>query len=212
VLEIRLFESLPSTQVYLIDQIRAGNICEPVAILAKKQTDGVGSRDNEWSSVEGNLTVSILLTDDMLPDDLPIMSASIYFGFLMKKVLERLFDGIWLKWPNDLYLENQKIGGIITKKINDKIVVGIGINLKKSENLYASLQSDIEPLILLNMFLDEVKLGREWKEIFRQYKIEFEDNKGYFSHIGIEEIDIKNALINSDGSLYIGDRKVYSQR
>lgn len=211
-MDIRLFDTLPSTQRYLIEKIESGDISNPVAIVAKVQTDGVGSRDNEWSSVEGNLTVSILLTDDMLPDDLPVVSASIYFGFLMRKVLGTLFDGIWLKWPNDLFLHERKIGGVLTKKMDGKIVVGIGVNLKKSENLYASLQSDIEPVILLNMFLKEIEKKREWKEVFRQYKIEFEDNKGYFFHIDNEEIEIKNALINSDGSLIVGDRKVYSQR
>jgi len=216
VLEIRLFDTLPSTQEYLISRINAGIEQNPVAVVAKNQTNGIGSRENEWSSVEGNLTVSILLTEDMLPDDLPIMSASLYFGFLMKRVISSLVDGVWLKWPNDLYLGDDKIGGVITRKTDEKIVVGIGINLKKSEKNYASLQSDIEPLILLNMFLKEVEKGEKWKTTFREYKIEFERNKGYFSgyfsHFGEEQIYLKNASINSDGSLSIGNRKVYSQR
>jgi len=98
VLEIRLFDTLPSTQEYLISRVNAGIEQNPVAVVAKKQTKGIGSRDNEWSSVEGNLTVSILLTEDMLPDDLPIMSASLYFGFLMKRVLGvLLFRGRYIR-------------------------------------------------------------------------------------------------------------------
>ena len=103
----------------------------------------MGSRDNSWSGGEGNFFASIALDLDMLPEDLPLGSASIYFSFIMKQTLESLGENIWLKWPNDFYLNDDKVGGTITKKVNNTLVCGIGINLKNSQNGYRALQCDI---------------------------------------------------------------------
>jgi len=50
---------------------------------------------------------------------LPIASASIYFSYLIKEVLSRYRKDIFVKWPNDLYINGDKVGGIITKKIDN---------------------------------------------------------------------------------------------
>jgi len=60
-LEIVLFEELASTQRYLTQQIKAKKLNAPVAVRAKKQTQGVGSRDNGWESDEGDLLFSFAL-------------------------------------------------------------------------------------------------------------------------------------------------------
>jgi BirA family biotin operon repressor/biotin-[acetyl-CoA-carboxylase] ligase len=144
-LEIISFDKLPSTQLYLIEKLEKNELKAPLAILAYEQNSGVGSRDNSWSGGKGNFFASIAVELDTLPADLPLSSASIYFSFIMKKILEQFDENIWLKWPNDFYLNDNKIGGTITKKINNVLVCGIGINLKNSENGYSALQSDISP-------------------------------------------------------------------
>jgi len=211
-LEIYSFDTLASTQTYLIDAINRAEIVEPSVVIASEQTDGVGSRDNSWHGGEGNFFASIAVDKGMLPPDLPEHSVAIYFSFLMKSILSDRVDGVWLKWPNDIYLHGDKIGGVVTKKLDKYLVVGMGINLNKDANGYSALDTDISPLILLNMFLELLGERPKWKQVFSKYKIEFEQSKGYFTHENSIKIDMKNALLCSDGSLLIEGKKVYSLR
>ncbi|NKQ41830.1 MAG: biotin--[acetyl-CoA-carboxylase] ligase [Sulfurovum sp.] len=211
-MEILSFDALSSTQKYLIEEIRIGRIIKSTAVIATEQLDGIGSRDNEWDGGKGNFFASVAIRSDTLPSDLPIHSASVYFAFLMKKVLNDLSYRVWLKWPNDIYCADSKIGGVVTNKKSDFIIVGIGINLKKNQNSYSSLDTDISPLILLNIFLNELKQKQNWKQVFSQYKIEFELSKSYFTHKNGSKIDMKDAILCDDGSLSIDGGKVYGSR
>lgn len=118
---------------------------------------GVGSRDNEWSGGKGNFFASIAVPMDSLPTDLSLSSASIYFSYIMKQVLLEFDENIWLKWPNDFYLNEEKVGGTITQKIDQTVVCGIGINLKNEQNGYKALCVDIHPEILLEKYIFALK-------------------------------------------------------
>ena len=211
-MEIVSFESLPSTQTYLLNQIERGDITTPTAVITAQQTAGIGSRENSWSGGEGNFFASLALTETYLPSDLPPASASIYFAYLMKEALKKSAEEVWLKWPNDLYKDDAKVGGVITRKLSSFLVLGIGINLKKNQNGHSSLDTDISPLILLNIFLDLLKKKPKWKQVFSQYKIEFELSKSYFTHQNGLKVEMKDAMLCSDGSLMIEGEKVYSLR
>ncbi len=206
------FETLPSTQTYLIEQLQRGDLQAPVAVLVLEQSDGVGSRDNEWSGGKGNFFASIAVRVDKLPDDLPLSSASIYFSFIMKKTLESLGENIWLKWPNDFYKNDDKIGGTITKKVNDVLVCGIGINLKNSQNGYRALQSDILPESLLENYLLALQKFPKWKQIFSEYQVEFELSRKFSVHIENYQKSLADASLCEDGSLLLGGKKVFSLR
>jgi BirA family biotin operon repressor/biotin-[acetyl-CoA-carboxylase] ligase len=211
-LEIVSFEKLPSTQTYLIEQLKEGTLQAPVAVVALEQNAGVGSRDNEWLGGRGNFFASIAIAVDKLPDDLPLSSASIYFSFIMKKILESLGKNIWLKWPNDFYFNDDKVGGTITKKINDILVCGIGINLKNSQNGYRALQSDIVPKKLLENYLLALQEFPKWKQVFSEYKIEFELSRRFSVHIENYQKSLSGATLCEDGSLLIDGKKVFSLR
>ena len=101
-MEILCFDTLDSTQTYLIEEIGAGRLDAPIAVMAKEQRAGVGSRENSWEGGEGNLLFSLAIDLDDLPQDLPLSSASIYFSYIMREVLEEFSLNVWLKWPNDL--------------------------------------------------------------------------------------------------------------
>jgi BirA family biotin operon repressor/biotin-[acetyl-CoA-carboxylase] ligase len=219
-LEIKLFKTLPSTQIYLVEALQKSKLDAPLAVLALEQSDGIGSRDNEWSGGEGNFFASIAVKLEDLPADLPLSSASIYFSFIMKQTLLELGENIWLKWPNDYYKNDEKIGGTITKKVNDTLVCGIGINLKKSQNGYTALQSDILPKVLLEKYLLAVETYPKWKHVFSEYKIEFELSRKFSVHIENYQKDqqigakqsLADATLQDDGSLIIDEKKVFSLR
>ena len=211
-MEIFYFNELPSTQTYLIDQIKDKKISLPLAVVTQNQTAGIGSRDNEWEGGEGNLFFSFALKIESLPHDLPLSSASIYFSFIMKELLNEFSDDIWLKWPNDLYQKKHKIGGTITKKIDNILVCGMGINLKKNSNSFESLNLNIESDFLLKNYLDAVEKLPRWKHIFSKYEIEFHRNKSVSAHVKGEHKSLQQAILREDGSLTINNKRVYSLR
>ena len=211
-MEVLSFKSLPSTQTYLIEALRAGELQVPVAVIAEEQSSGVGSRDNSWSGGEGNFFASFAFDLSELPSDLPLSSASIYFSFLMKKVLIEYDKNIWLKWPNDFYIGDEKIGGTITQKVQNYLVCGIGINLKNSQNGYRALELDLEPKLLLEKYLFELQKFPKWKHIFREYEVEFELSRKFSAHIENSRMSLRDAQLGEDGSLLINGKKVYSLR
>ena len=128
-MEISFIDECGSTQEVLVNAIKSGRIAPPFALVAARQTAGTGSRGNEWISRSGNLHFSFAISASELPNDLPTSSASIYFAFLMREFLSELGSLVWLKWPNDFYLNEKKTGGVITTKICENFVCGIGLNL-----------------------------------------------------------------------------------
>jgi BirA family biotin operon repressor/biotin-[acetyl-CoA-carboxylase] ligase len=211
-LEILSFKTLPSTQKYLIQQLENGSLKAPVAVISSEQSSGIGSRDNSWSGGEGNFFASIAIEIDQLPKDLPLGSASIYFSFIMKQTLETLGEDIWLKWPNDFFLNDEKIGGTITKKFKNTVVCGIGINLKKSQNGYRALECDISAQFLLQKYLQKVEKFPTWKQIFREYEIEFELSRKFSVHIENDKKSLSDATLCEDGSLILEGKRMFSLR
>jgi len=203
---------LPSTQTYLIDEVKKSNVTLPIAVMAKEQTQGIGSRENSWEGGEGNLFFSMAISLDDLPADLPLASASIYFSYIMKELLSEYIEDIWVKWPNDLYQKQSKIGGTITKKIDNILLCGMGINLQKNSNSFKALNLNVEPITLLKKYLLAVEEYRSWKQIFSLYRVEFERTKEFSAHIEGEYKSLKKAILSEDGSLIIDNKRAYNIR
>jgi BirA family biotin operon repressor/biotin-[acetyl-CoA-carboxylase] ligase len=211
-LEILCFNTLESTQTYLLKKLKKKELSVPICILAKEQTAGIGSRDNSWEGGEGNLFFSFAISLDNLPNDLPLNSASIYFSYIMKEIIAKYESSVWLKWPNDLYYNSDKIGGIITKKIDNILLCGMGINLQKNSNGFKALNLNVEPIFLLKEYILALERYPSWKQVFSLYRIEFERSREFFTHIDGDKKPLKNAILSEDGSLIIKNKRVYSIR
>jgi len=193
------FETIKSTQQYLLK-----NPQENICIWTENQTNGIGSRGKSWIGEKGNLFFSFGINKNSLPNDLALQSISIYYMYQLKLVLNSLQSKVKFKWPNDLYLKN-KVGGIITNIKNDIIIIGIGLNTKQSEN-FESLDIKIENKYLLNKYFQYLSLGKSWKDIFDDYKNNFD------KFITSEGIDLSKAFLNDDGSININNERIYSLR
>ena len=211
-MELLCFNTLESTQTYLLNELKEKRLSSPVCIMAKEQTAGVGSRDNSWEGGEGNLFFSFAVDLNDLPKDLPLSSASIYFSFIMKEIIYAYDKSVWLKWPNDLYQDSHKIGGTITKKHDNILLCGMGVNLQKNLNGFKALNLNVEPIILLKEYLSSLEKYPSWKQVFSEYRIEFERSKAYFTHVEGELKSLKKATLSEDGSLLIEKKRVYSIR
>lgn len=206
------FEELPSTQTYLKEKLASGELSAPVAIVADKQTEGIGSRGNSWIGLEGNLFFSFAISRDELPDDLALESASIYFSYILKETLQEKQSRLWLKWPNDFYLEDKKIGGTITFLRHNDLLCGIGLNLQQSPEGFGYLDIMINKKELLNEFFKKMKKKPSWKQIFSKFKLEFSLSKNHHTHVENSTLSLENAELNDDGSLHVDGQRIVSLR
>jgi len=212
VLKIIYLESVDSTQKYLKNLLQSNTIKAPIAVSAMTQTNGMGSRNNEWISFRGNLFLSFALPLQHLPNDLKLASASIYFAYLLKEVFTENGSKVWLKWPNDFYIGKQKVGGMITSVVKDTLICGVGINLQKAPEGFATLDIKISHQKLLHLFFTKIEKKILWKQVFSKYKLEFYKNRDFFIHNGDKKILCSDVLLEGDGSIISNGERIYSLR
>ncbi|MFV0548634.1 MAG: bifunctional biotin--[acetyl-CoA-carboxylase] ligase/biotin operon repressor BirA [Limnobaculum xujianqingii] len=127
---------IDSTNQYLmerLDQLQSGDAC-----VAEYQQAGRGRRGRQWFSPFGaNLYLSMFWRLEQGPA--AAIGLSLVIGIVMAEVLRKLgAEGVKVKWPNDLYLNDRKLAGILvelTGKTGDaaNVVIGAGINLSMRE-------------------------------------------------------------------------------
>lgn len=134
-MEIIHLEEVDSTNSYIIRE--ADNLQSPVMATAFRQTAGQGQRGNSWESEEGkNLTFSIFYRAIFLrPIEQFAMSEAVALAvtdFLGMHGIQAK-----VKWPNDIYVDDHKICGILIRHSIlgdslDKSVIGVGININQT--------------------------------------------------------------------------------
>lgn len=211
-MEIVWFDSLESTQSYLLEALKQKKVSAPVCIGATVQSQGKGSRGNQWIGMEGNLFISLAIDRTMLPNDLKLESSSIYFAFLMKEILNELGSRVWLKWPNDFYLDDKKVGGVITNLHNDLLVCGIGINLMSAPETFSRIDIEAVPYDLTKSYCALFKNLPSWKQIFSKFQLEFENSRIYFTHNNNDKVALEDAVLLEDGSLECNGQRIFSLR
>ena len=211
-MEIIRLNEVDSTQTFLKNHILEFGYKKPFCIVADFQTAGIGSRGNSWIGKKGNLFFSFVLHKSLSPEDLPMQSASIYFTYILKIVLKNNGSNVWIKWPNDFYIKDSKIGGTITTLTKDLLYCGIGLNLQEVSQEYGILDIEIDQNILLNEYFREIEKVISWKQIFSLFRVEFENSRNYETTIGNKKVSLKNAILNNDGSIHIENKKVFSLR
>lgn len=127
-----------STNQYLIESIKnikSGDIC-----ISEYQTKGRGRFGKNWFSPFGyNIYLSLYWC--FKKNISSILGISLVIGVVIAETINKLTGSdIKVKWPNDLYIKNKKIAGILVESINKKnishIIIGIGINVKKNNQEY----------------------------------------------------------------------------
>ena len=123
--KINVFEELDSTSNWLKTQAQSPMVC-----LAEKQTKGRGRNGNQWRSPDAeNIYLSFSWVFESLPKHLPLLS--LWVGITIAETLKTLgIENHGIKWPNDLYWQHKKLGGVLieTSSASSRLIVGIGIN------------------------------------------------------------------------------------
>lgn len=136
--KIKNYDEIISTNTFAVNLLKHERPCEGTVISTKKQTGGKGHGVNQWESEPGmNLTISIILYPVFLKaDEQFFLSMAISLG--IRDFLELFTENIYIKWPNDIYVSDDKIAGIlIENSISgnnfDYCVAGIGININQEK-------------------------------------------------------------------------------
>lgn len=130
-IQLTVVETIDSTNARLKAQAVTSN---QTFLLAREQTAGVGRRGSPWQSPPaGNLYLSYCAHSDRPINELSLWSLGVTLA--VADALEReLSLDCKIKWPNDLYLEGMKVGGVLLETVslpsdNVAVVIGIGLNI-----------------------------------------------------------------------------------
>ncbi|HAC64291.1 MAG TPA: biotin--[acetyl-CoA-carboxylase] ligase [Cyanothece sp. UBA12306] len=129
-LSLYCFDIIPSTNQIAWELLeQAKNL--PLAAIATQQTTGRGQWGRSWQSSPGGLYLSLAIAPHILTKDAPHLT--LLSGWGIANALRQYQIPVNLKWPNDLILQGQKLGGIkteISSQQNQIIqaVIGVGIN------------------------------------------------------------------------------------
>ncbi len=141
---IRL-ESVDSTNNYTANRARMDDLPHGAVILAVEQTGGKGQMGAKWTSQPGmNLTFSIFLDN---------VNLSVERQFILTKIVSLSLIDLLLgfelpakiKWPNDIYINDSKIAGVLIENslkgaqiVRSIIGIGLNVNQQEFENLNAT--------------------------------------------------------------------------
>ena len=216
---LSLYEELESTNDYLIE---FANLNEYCLCVAESQTKGRGRNLKRWQSPKyENIYMSLSFSSNHQLKN--FSSFSLVSALAVHNVLMRQNIFTEIKWPNDIYLNKKKIGGILietlTKGEENLIVVGIGLNVFMKNNIeierdWTSLKLEFENIEIdrnkiISEIANEVLLLKSnfEKKGFDDFVIDFNklnflrDKKVFLSNLINKE---GTALdINSDGSLNV---------
>ena len=211
-MQILYLKEIDSTQIYLKKLLSLKKVQPPYAVVCDIQTAGVGSRDNSWQSISGNLFLSFTISLEELPKDLKLESASIYFAYILKQTLQEFGSKVWLKWPNDFYIDDKKIGGMITNVVDNSLVCGVGINLIDNPQGFKKLDIVVKRDELLDNYFKNIEKKLEWKQVFSKYELEFYRNKNFYTHSQDVKVSLKDVKLQADGSILSCGERIYSRR
>ena len=219
-------ERTASTNDYLKAELsKFKPLVDGTVIMAVEQYAGRGQLGTQWESEKGkNLTASILLCPSFIsPANQFNLSIAVSLG--IRHVLHKILkQDVWIKWPNDIYVNNKKIGGLLIENILQgntwkHAIIGIGINVNQtifssdakhptsiSEILHESYS--IEKLIveickLIELHYFELKSGMQnkQKEEYLQYLLG-KDKQRIFKIDGIS-VEGKIVDIDTNGRLVV---------
>ncbi len=134
---ILFLDTIDSTNNYAIEKMRQNDMQWGDVVCAKHQTKGKGQRHKKWESKRAeNLLCSVVLNRPLFLAD-QLFKINIVASLSVVDLLEQLgLEEIQIKWPNDIYVRQKKIAGILTESIWSQnklegVVLGIGLNVNQ---------------------------------------------------------------------------------
>lgn len=159
---------------------------EGSVIFAESQTKGRGRLKRKWFSPKRKgLWFSIILRPQLVPSYAPMITAMSAVS-VAKAIAKYAGLSIWIKWPNDIYVNGKKLGGILTELNTELdtikfVILGIGINVNidnwpgvlketaTSLKIKSRIEFAKEVLISLEHYYN-LLIDKKWDEIANEWK------------------------------------------
>ncbi|MCU4173771.1 biotin--[acetyl-CoA-carboxylase] ligase [Carboxylicivirga sp. N1Y90] len=185
------YDELPSTNTELKKLIDTKDVREGTVVICRNQNDGKGQANNSWESEKGkNLTFSLLLRPNFLEPHKQFYVSKI-ISLAIIDALSEFICGITVKWPNDIYIGDKKIAGILIENSImgaqlDYCIIGIGLNV--NQTVFTSDAPN--PVSLKSISLTEFDLDKVLDSILKHIQIRYKQlqsedldsiNSTYFS-------------------------------
>ncbi len=142
-------ESIDSTNNYL----KKGNFEETTIVYTFNQTKGRGRDQKAWKDYKDkNIAISFLLKPKKIFNNNTWYIAATALALI--DILKKFhIKNSWIKWPNDIYIKNDKLAGILAESVwlSDrltKLIIGIGININCTKEELSSLENRATSLFI----------------------------------------------------------------
>ena len=168
-------EKIDSTQKELWRRIDKNLAKDGTIIISDIQTDAIGTHGRKWyTSQKGNIAFSFVLYPNI--PVVKIKDLTIDIAKLILNIFNDLYNiKLMIKKPNDIVINNKKIGGILTQtklqgEIVKTLVIGIGINTNQTnfdeeiKDTATSIKKEFDIYIDTSLFINE--FGYKFKDIF----------------------------------------------
>ena len=150
-------------------------------IISETQSGGKGRLGRVWTSPSGGIWTSFILKPNIEP--IYANKVTIIAAATLINTLKKLDIDAKIKWPNDIYINNKKVSGILTEMKCDMdrihyLIVGIGINVNLEKNDFPQDILDIATSLKIekNIFFDRNELIKNIIEEFELLYLPFINN------------------------------------
>ena len=129
-------KSTPSTNDLLKELARKADYPEGFCVFTDFQTAGKGQQGNKWEAEQRkNLLFSLIIYPSHVSIDGQFIISQL-ISLALKKTLDLYVDNVKIKWPNDIYWKDKKLGGILIENSlqGNAIkysVIGVGLNINQ---------------------------------------------------------------------------------
>ena len=129
--KISIFESIDSTNSWLLQNGDCGDVC-----LSEIQTAGRGRRGNQWVSPNANnIYFSLCYCFEEITEHWSLLGLLV--GIAIAESLQEVgLQNHGVKWPNDIFCNEKKLGGILLESQDQtgRVVIGVGLNVGMQDN------------------------------------------------------------------------------
>lgn len=135
------FDILDSTNQYALKLLKTGNPAEGTLIITHDQYAGKGQANNKWESApQQNLTFTTILYPKFLPARKQFLLNQVISLSVFDTLHHYIDEGLTIKWPNDIYVFDKKITGILIQNslqgsTLQSAIIGIGLNVNQKQFL-----------------------------------------------------------------------------
>ena len=219
-------KSTPSTNDFFKELLRKDNFSEGYTVYTDFQTQGKGQQGNVWEAERGK---NLLFSTVIYPIHIKIHEQFIIsqlISLAIKKTLEKHVEHIRIKWPNDIYWKDKKLGGILIENslLGNSIkysVIGVGLNINQIQFSNAlpnpvSLKQITGKAVKRSVLLAEINdvflnlyQNYNFDDLKKEYFESLYHNDKYYEYRSDsgEVFSAKILAINDDGKLILQTKK-----